>query len=172
MCRFSLILDSPECRAWGPGLVSVWHKCVPESKLSTKCGRMRVEGRGYIVSSAYPKYYMGGRSCSWHISVPPPHRLVIRLLDLSLRGSQITTSCPDTLTINNKVSLCGELKTEIVFVPQTSRVSIVFNTSTDIQQIFPGRGVLLEYIVVGCQPMRPPSNTVLDSYNSTHARYK
>ena len=38
----------------------VLHKCVPRDRIQTRCGT-EVSGRGFIISSAYPKYYMGGQ---------------------------------------------------------------------------------------------------------------
>ena len=146
---------------------------MPQSSLVTSCrGPIPAKGRGYILSQSYPKYYMGGTACSWLITVPSPQRLVLRVLDLALRGSDSLARCPDSLGLDNELSLCGELDKEVVFIPQTSKVAVVFNTSTNLQHIFPGRGVLLEYVTVGCRPFSPPASTSLDWYNLTHARYR
>ena len=37
-CRFNLILDSIASKAWGPGIVEVWHRCVPNKLIQKKCG--------------------------------------------------------------------------------------------------------------------------------------
>ena len=53
-CKFSLLLNQPESRSWGEGWVDILHKCVDQTNINTKCGRVRTVERGYIMSKAYP----------------------------------------------------------------------------------------------------------------------
>ena len=172
-CKFSLLLDQPESRSWGEGWVEIWHKCVDQDSITTRCGRVRTVERGYIMSKAYPKYYMGGESCTWHISVPPSQVLLLIVLDLQLRGLSSTGECDDSLTIDYQAVLCGELDKQLYFLSTTGRAVIRFNTATHSQYVYPQRGFLIQVIPVGCDPSQPSagSGAYLVSHNQTHATY-
>ena len=44
--------------------LSVFSRCVPRDSISSGCGgRVRQLQRGFLMSRAYPKYYMGGQNC-------------------------------------------------------------------------------------------------------------
>ena len=168
-CRFSLHLDSPESRSWGPGLVELWHRCVPRQLIHTQCGRIRADQRGYIVSGVYPKYYIGGRSCTWTLTATPPQQLELRLLDLQLRESRPGGACPDSLSLDRQLAVCGEMKTELVVLSRTGRASLTLTTTADIQHIYARRGFLLEFNPLGCSPPPPPQPAFLLNHNRSHA---
>ena len=44
----------------------------------------------YIMSANYPKYYLTGEDCSWRVRIPPHQSLLVRVLDLHLRGNSVT----------------------------------------------------------------------------------
>ena len=173
-CKFSLLLDQPESRSWGEGWVKTWHKCVNQESITTRCGRVLTLERGYIMSRAYPKYYMGGESCTWHISVPPSQVLLLIVLDLQLRGLSSKGECDDSLTIDHQAVLCGEMDNQLHFIASTGRAVLRFKTATDSQYVYPQRGFLIEVIPVGCEPSQPSagSGAYLVSHNQTHATYQ
>ena len=173
-CKFSLLLDQPESRSWGEGWVEVWHKCVPQGNITTKCGKVKQLQRGYIMSKAYPKYYMGGESCTWHISVPPSQVLLLIVLDLQLRGLSNKGECDDSLTIDYQAVLCGELDKQLHYISNNGRAVVKFKTASYSQYIHPQRGFIIEIVPVGCSPVppSPQSNAYLVSHNQTHAAYR
>ena len=173
-CKFSLLLDQPESLSWGEGWVEILHKCVDQGHITTKCGRVRQVHRGYIMSKAYPKYYMGGQSCTWHISVPPSQVLLLRVLDLQLRGLSSEGVCDDSVTIDYKAVVCGELDSQFHYISNIGRAVITFKTATDSQYIYPHRGFLVEVIPVGCSPLLPSSQSkaYLVYHNQTHATFQ
>ena len=173
-CKFSLLLDQPEARNWGEGWVEVWHKCVEQENMTTKCGKVRQTQRGYIMSKAYPKYYMGGESCTWHISVPPSQVLLLIVLDLQLRGLSSKGECDDSLTIDYQAVLCGELDKQLHYISNNGRAVVKFKTTSNSQYIYPQRGFLIEIVPLGCDPYQPSpsSNAYLVTHNRTHATYQ
>lgn len=44
----------------------------------------------YIMSAKYPMYYLTGDDCSWRVKIPPHQSLLVRVLDLQLRGNSGT----------------------------------------------------------------------------------
>jgi hypothetical protein len=82
------------------------------------------------MSKAYPKYYMGGESCTWHISVPPSQVLLLIVLDLQLRGLSNKGECDDSLTIDYQAVVCGELDKQLHYISNTGRAVLTFNTDT------------------------------------------
>ncbi|XP_023336158.1 uncharacterized protein LOC111707306 [Eurytemora carolleeae] len=167
-CRFNLLLDSLASKAWGPGIVEVWHRCVPNKLIQKKCGT-EVSGRGFLMSNSYPKYYMGGQVCSWKVESSRNQLVLIKVLDLHLE--ETGSGCGDVLTLGGRVSLCGELEAKIIYASE-SPVYITLNTSSNTQYIFPRRGFLLEYITLSCTPPRLFPTYSLIYSNQTHATYQ
>ena len=171
-CRFSLLLDLPQSRRWGGGWVEVWHRCVPQENITTTCGVVRQVNRGYIMSRTYPKYYLGGDSCTYHISVPPSQSLLVIVRDLQVRGLS-GGECEDSLTIDYHTVLCGEIDSQLYYTSHTGRAVLMFSTTTGYT-ILPNRGFLVEIVPVGCTPPTPSSHSrvFLASHNQTHATYQ
>ena len=173
-CRFNLLLDHEAATGWGPGVVRVWHRCVPASAIATRCGTV-LQGSGFIMSTSYPKYYMGSQVCSWKVMVEDQAQLVlVTLVDLHLEGAG--QRCRDQLSLgagggSDQLALCGELRTKVQYISDSS-VLVSFNTSASQQYIHPSRGFLLEYTTLSCSP--PPSlrNAPLLTSNQTHATYR
>jgi len=178
------LLDGEETRSWGPGLVEVWHRCVPTRDLHTRCGtevRAAPSTRGYLLPASYPKYYLGGQSCSWQVRAAAGRGgqlIVLRVIDLHLEagGGGHSGHCADRLTLNRELSLCGELMTEVVYTATDRSVLVSLNTSgSNAQYLVPKRGFLVEYLSLGC-PTPPPSpggtgSVRLVQSNQTHATY-
>ena len=161
-CRFSLLLDLPQSLAWGEGWVKVWHRCVDQDKITTRCGTVRQVEPGYIMSRAYPKYYKGGERCTWHISVPAHQVLVVIVMDLQVE-------CGDTLTIDYDTVLCGEIGRHVHYVSPSNSATLVF--STRHHSVYPYRGILVQIVPVGCTPVLPSNHAYLVHHNKTHATY-
>jgi hypothetical protein len=183
----SLLLDGEETKNWGPGLVEVWHRCIPSKDVYTRCGtevRALPATRGYLLPASYPKYYLGGQSCSWQVKGPTAaattrsgQLIVLRVLDLQLEaGGGGGGGCEDRLTLNRNLSLCGELMTELVYSATERSVLVSLNTSgSNSQYLVPKRGFLLEFLSLSCPA--PPANPSGDGSvrllqsNQTHATY-
>ena len=166
-CRFNLMLDSEEAKGWGPGVIKVWHRCIPREKIEKKCGTV-LTGHGFIMSTSYPKYYMGAQVCSWKVEVEPQELVLVTVVDLHLEGSP---QCRDVLKVNQELSLCGELRTKTMYISDSS-VFLTFNTSASHQYIYPSRGFLVEYTTLSCTPPPTlPTSSLLYS-NQTHATYR
>ena len=161
-CRFSLLLDLPQSLAWGEGWVSVWHRCVHQDKITTRCGAVRMVEPGYIMSRAYPKYYKGGEKCTWHISVPAHQVLVVMVMDLQVE-------CGDNLTIDYHTVLCGEIDRQVHYISPNNSATLVF--STGHHSVYPYRGMLVQIVPVGCTPVVPGNHAYLVHHNKTHATY-
>jgi len=178
----SLLLDGEETRSWGPGLVEVWHRCVPSRDLNTRCGtevRAAPGTRGYLLPASYPKYYLGGQSCSWQVRAAAGRGgqlIVLRVIDLQLEAGGGNSGCEDRLTLNRDLSLCGELMTEVMYTATERSVLVSLNTSgSNAQYLVPKRGFLVEFLSLGC-PTPPPSprgtgSVRLVQSNQTHATY-
>ena len=165
-CRFSLLLDVPESLSWGEGWVEVWHRCVDQDKITTKCGVVEQVEPGYIMSQAYPKYYKGGGSCSWHISGVAGQVLVIIVLDLQLAGS-----CDDSsVTINYDTVMCSEIASQVLYTSSSNNVTIVFRTP-EYSTVYPYRGLLLQIVPVLCTPVLASNQAYIVHSNTTHATY-
>lgn len=167
-----MFLDGEETRSWGPGLVEVWHRCVPTRDLHTRCGtevRATPGTRGYLLPASYPKYYLGGQACSWQVRTAAgrgSQLIVLRVIDLQLEAGPAAGGCEDRLTLNRDLSLCGELMTEIVYTtPEQQRsVLVSLNTSgSNSQYLVAKRGFLVEFLSLGCPapPLSPGRNTNL-----------
>ena len=173
-CKFSLLLDQPVARSWGEGLVEVRHKCVSLEKISDKCGRVNVGVREttVIMSKSYPKYYIGRHICTWYITVPQPQMLLLRVLDLQLRGFKSHKGkCDDRFIIDRDTVLCGEMGEQVYVVSQTGRFIVHLITGPGYVQ--PMRGVIFEIIPIGCDPYFPSSSdSFLVHHNKTHALYQ
>ena len=87
----------------------------------------------YIMSSSYPKYYLSGEQCHWRLIIAPHQSLLVTLLDLQLRGV-VTGQCRDGLTLDNKITLCGELRSELHYVTGSNNANILFHIDQDHQE--------------------------------------
>ena len=68
--------------------------------------------------------------------MPPHQSLLLRVLDLQLRGTDQGGRCQDSLVIDNKVNICGELHSELEYVSQSNTVLIQFKIGPDRQEPF------------------------------------
>ena len=166
-CRFSLLLDQAAAPSWGEGLVTVWHRCV--ANITTQCGRVRHTARGYLMSRAYPKYYLGGETCTYHLSVPHHQVLLLLVLDIQLPGLDSEgAQCGGTgLNIDHRAVVCGELGRQFHYVSSSSRAVLSYAS----HYVHPYRGWIVEIVGVGCDPDTTAPHTYLASHNHTHATY-
>ena len=105
-CKFSLLLDVEESEVWGGGLVSISHSCVHTSNIRQDCsqhrGQISLANTTLLMSPSYPRYYLSGEDCVWRVSLLPQQSLLLRVLDLQLRGRDQHTGCLDSLGLDNK----------------------------------------------------------------------
>lgn len=128
-----------------------------------------------LMSPSYPKYYLAvSGGCGWRVRLPPHQSLLVRVLDLQLRAARddLADHCQDSLLIDNRVNICGELHSELHYVSKANSVLIQFRIGPDRQYIYPLRGFLVQLIPVGCSVPPSLSQAQLSHYNSTHAQYR
>ena len=178
-CQFNLELAKGEdnSRSWGPGQLSVRYSCQGTAAVSSYCGGiLDVSAPGYISSPAYPNYYLGGRDCVWTLAVGEGQRLMLTILDLSLRGAKDGQgSCQDSVVVAHNdevlVDVCGELDQPKVVVAEGREVEVKMKTeSNKQQQLYPRRGVLIKYTPVGCATPAAPADGFMLDRNGSHAQ--
>ena len=124
------------------------------------------------MTPSYPKYYLSGEQCSWRLSLAPHLSLLVRVMDLQVRGpAHGQHRCQDGLTLDNKITLCGEQMSELHYVTSSNAVNINFHIGQDYQYIYPMRGYLLQLTPIGCSAPASSRHMSLVHFNSTHAQY-
>ena len=129
------------------------------------------------MSKSYPKYYLGGETCTLQISVPPSQALLILIQDVQLSGLTDEGDCSNGLVLDYQAVLCGELQSPLPYLSRTGRAALRITSSygsdSFSRQVLPLRGWLIEIIPTGCTPPIPApySKAYLAEYNSTHATY-
>ena len=140
-CKFSLLLDVVESEVWGGGLVTVLHSCLDTKNIRQDCQPavtpLALVESTVLMSPSYPKYYLSvSGGCAWRVTLPPRQSLLLRVLDLQLRGADSIGHCKDSLVIDNRVNICGELHSELQYVSKTNTVLIQFKIGPDRQEHF------------------------------------
>ena len=141
-CKFSLLLDVVESEVWGGGLVTILHTCQATRNIRQDCssnqvGQLVLLEPTVLMSPSYPKYYLSvSGGCGWRVRLPPHQSVLLRVLDLQLRGADQAGLCQDSLGIDKKVNICGELSSELKYVSRTNTVLIQFNIGPDHQEPF------------------------------------
>ena len=101
----------------------------------------------YLMSPSYPKYYLAGEDCVWRVRLAPHQSLLVRLLDLQLRGGG--GGCRDRLVVGGgRAALCGEQGAELHWVQDTGLAQISFSIGRDHQEqshLAPAITVLILY---------------------------
>ena len=97
-CKFSLLLDVVESETWGGGLVTISHTCSHTNNIRQDCQKqtnpVSLLTTTVLTSPAYPKYYLSvSAGCEWRVSLPPHQAVLVRLLDLQLRGTDEAGHC-------------------------------------------------------------------------------
>ncbi|KAF4523351.1 hypothetical protein B566_EDAN005505 [Ephemera danica] len=141
---------------------------VAETRVSHFCGaRVDVSssGEGFIMTPAYPKYYVGEKECIWEVRGAPGQAIGLEVVDLSLRGiGPMENNCTDVLEVRAPggnpeaaqillLSVCGERSNLPVVRTTTGPLRITARTAS--KTLFPKRGVLLRYMPLSCPP--PPT---------------
>ena len=103
----------------------------------------------YLMSPSYPKYYLAGEDCVWRVRLAPHQSLLVRLLDLQLRGGGGGGGCRDRLGVGGGgAALCGEQGAELHWVQDTGLAQISFSIGRDHQEqshLAPAITVLILY---------------------------
>ncbi|KAK7792082.1 hypothetical protein R5R35_003554 [Gryllus longicercus] len=139
------------------------------------CSRaVTAHGEGFLQTPAYPQYYVGELRCQWSVRAPPGQRLLLRLLDVSLReASSSSGNCTDRLIITEdgreRERMCGEQEDviEVVSEGDSLDVTILIGSKT----LFPKRGVLLHYKALDCVHPTPPKDGYIVYRNDTYGEY-
>ena len=101
----------------------------------------------YLMSPSYPKYYLAGEDCVWRVRLAPHQSLLVRLLDLQLRGGG--GGCRDRLVVGGgRAALCGEQGAELHWVQDSALAQISFSIGRDHQEqchLAPAHTVLILY---------------------------
>ena len=139
-CKFSLLLDVVESEVWGGGLVTITHSCLHTRDIRADCGEepqeLSLVNTTVLMSPSYPKYYLSvSGGCGWRVRLPPHQSLLVRVLDLQLRAARddLAGHCQDSLLIDNRVNICGELHSELHYVSKANSVLIQFRIGPDRQ---------------------------------------
>ncbi|KAK3925408.1 Cubilin [Frankliniella fusca] len=159
VCSFILTNDLPASRAWGPGLVHIKYACISGPHVLRLCSaraEVSVSEEGFLQSPGYPTVTVGERACLWRLRAGRGQRLLLRVLDLSLRTRADTEdACVDVLTVRegaadaedgenaDLVRECGEPEDDLVV--ESDHGALDVNLTTRSLNAFPSRGVLIHY---------------------------
>lgn len=197
-CNFNLKEDYPASQDWSPGVVLIRYVCMGD-ELVRYCNEEISGGEGFLSNPTYPRYYQGGRDCWWRIVSPPGGRVVLTLLDLSIRGvSSGESECVDTLSVREGSRMLftgcgdwggdqneesrrggwrkrrpggiGEDTATWTIQSEGNQLQVVLSAKSAF--LYPKRGVLLHYrSVAGCVTPHSPQDGYLVSRNESHALF-
>ncbi|XP_043673441.1 uncharacterized protein LOC122631599 [Vespula pensylvanica] len=172
-CRYNLSSDHPGTTYWHPAALRLKYACVPEVAVCKYCNvEVRIpkgnEG-GYLKSPGYPLYYPGGYSCGWTFKSSPGERIILTFHDLNIRSPEADGSCIDVVRVREKGNTlferCG-IAAGIKIISNSSLVTLDLIAST---KLYPARGFLLQYQVLGCPNISAPNGSYI-SYDTVTSR--
>ncbi|XP_068083513.1 uncharacterized protein [Anabrus simplex] len=175
VCSFRLIQDHKPAESWGPGLVYVKYACMEGVNMSRYCMQDVVANdEGFLQTPAYPSYYVGQQECKWTVKSPPGQKVLLQLLDISLRGiGPREVNCTDHLTVveNDRtvLSTCGDEADLIQILSESNTLEVTITTAS--KKMFPKRGVLAHYKAIGCVHPSPPHDGYVIYRNETFGEY-
>ncbi|GAB6022059.1 hypothetical protein CHUAL_006205 [Chamberlinius hualienensis] len=174
-CIFT-VTDLVPRECFGAGILSLVYGCVSAADVVRHCG-MNVVGNtaeGFIQNPGYPNYY-SRMKCKWTVSGDAGQTVLVSVLDMSLLATtagQSAVDCRDSLQLFD-----GQLKTMHAcgwdnaylhtFQSNSNEVTIVFNS----QDVWPSRGFLIYYRVLGCATLPAPMHGYLVYRNTSLAHY-
>ncbi|XP_034244946.1 uncharacterized protein LOC117647335, partial [Thrips palmi] len=184
-CSFILNTDLPSSADWGPGLVHIKYACVSGSHMHRYCSSSAEvttteEGEGFLQSPGYPTITVGQSACLWRLRANRGQRLLLRVLDLSLRArTDGDEDCVDALSVRegsddgaanaDLVHECGDRDDDLEVESEHGALDV--NLTTRSENAFPSRGVLIHYKAVGCPTLPTPVDGYLEHHNATAAWY-
>ncbi|KAK2580961.1 hypothetical protein KPH14_006026 [Odynerus spinipes] len=166
-CRYNMSSDHPGTIYWHPAALRLKYACVPEVAVCKYCNvEVRIpEGKegGYLKSPGYPLYYPGGYSCGWTFKSSPGKRIILTFHDLNIRSPESDGSCIDVVRIrengNTLLERCG-IAAGVKVVSNSSLVTLDLVASTSL---YPARGFLLQYQVLGCPDVSAPNGSYVSN---------
>ncbi|XP_030752445.1 uncharacterized protein LOC115879666 isoform X2 [Sitophilus oryzae] len=177
-CSFILREDSPGSEAWGFGNITIRYACITQDRIHRYCNsQVRLDeniSAGLLHNPGYPRFYAGQRKCTWKITAPSQKRISLRILDLALFDTRVSsiTDCKDVLQIKdtNQVifSTCKQGYPPDEIRSGSESVEVVLRSRHEINA---RRGVLIYFQTVGCQVPEPPKQGYLVSKNDSYASF-
>lgn len=173
-CNF-LVSDLVPRNCYGEGVLSLVYDCASATHITKFCN-VNITGstsEGFIHNPGYPNYYPDLNKCTWTIRANQGQHILLSLLDMSMQRSPRTViDCQDYLIIyDGRVKLmhaCGQDTHYLHTFESTSNyVRIVFMS----QDVWPSRGVLFYYRVLGCPTLVAPEHGYLVFRNVSIAHY-
>jgi len=129
-------------------------------------------GARLCVVARLPQVLPGGPGLCVALGVKPGQQLKLTVMDLSLRGVQ-TPECQDSVRISDAgnvlVDLCGELDKPKELFSESGTVEVRMRSEASRQQLYPHRGLLINFSPVGCPDPRAPAEGIVATRNKTHA---
>jgi len=199
-CMLLLNDDEPEAVTWGNGKLHVQYYCIAGKSARHSCGSVieiatpekgqaedvlratrppwfpgpiTVSGWGYVRNKGYPEYYRGVHDCTWTIRATQGRRVLLTLLDLSIRSVlHGEAACKDYLSVTEGSRLlmnkCGEIEEPIVIESSDNELNITLSVKSEF---YAKRGLLAHFTAVGCPLPKHPKQGYLVHGNSSHAEF-
>lgn len=173
-CQF-LVSELIPRDCYGEGVLSLVYGCASVSHIIKFCN-VNITGstsEGFIHNPGYPNYYPDLDRCTWTIRANRGQRVLLSLLDMSMQRSPATpVDCQDYLQIfDGRVKLmhaCGQDTSYLHTIESNSNyIRIVFAS----RDVWPSRGVLFYYRVLGCPTLIAPEHGYLVFRNVSMAHY-
>ncbi|XP_015610299.1 uncharacterized protein LOC107275061 isoform X2 [Cephus cinctus] len=170
-CRFNMATDHPGATTWSPANLILKYACIPEAAVRKYCNtQFWVPGGegGYLKSPGYPLYYTGGNTCGWIFASFPGQKIVLTFHDLNIRSPETDGSCVDVVRIRENSNTLYEFCGTAAGIKVTSSSNIVTLDLIASTRLYPARGFLVQYQVLGCPDVSLPNgsyviNSTIDS---------
>jgi len=199
-CTLMLNQDEPQAENWGNGKLHVQYYCIDGKSVRYSCGSVieiampekgdakdvlraarprwypgpvTVSGYGYVRNKGYPEYYRGVHDCTWTIRAPQGRRVLLTLLDLSIRSVlHGEAACKDFLSVTEGSRLlmnkCGEIEEPIVIESSDNELNVTLSVKSEF---YGKRGLLAHFTAVGCPIPKHPKQSYLVHGNTSHAEF-
>jgi len=199
-CLLLLNDDEPQATTWGNGKLHVHYYCIASKAARYSCGSVieiatpekgdandvlrptrppwfpgpvPVSGWGYIRNNGYPEYYRGVHDCTWTIRATQGRRVLLTLLDLSIRSVlHGEAACKDYLSVTEGSRLlmnkCGEIEEPIVIESSDNELNVTLSVKSEF---YSKRGLLAHFTAVGCPIPKHPKQGYLVHGNTSHAEF-
>jgi len=200
-CTVLLNEDEPESLTWGNGKLHVQYYCIAVKSARFSCnsvieiltpsvgekslregksahpvwypGPDTVSGWGYVQNMGYPQYYRGPHQCTWTIRATRGRRVLLTLLDLSIRSVlHGEPACKDFLTVTEGSRLlmnkCGEIQEPLLIESSDNELNLTLSVKSEF---YAKRGVFAHFTAVGCPTPKYPKQGYLVHGNASHAEF-
>ncbi|XP_051158148.1 uncharacterized protein LOC127279676 [Leptopilina boulardi] len=165
-CRYKMSSDHPGPPIWNPANIRVKYACIPEVEIKKYCNLhvKVIEGEeGYIKNPGYPLYYLGENSCGWIFRSLPGQRIELTIHDLHLRAHALDGSCVDVIRIRDSGKTIYENCGTAAGITVISNTNLVTVDLVASKNLYPARGFLLQYKVLGCPEVSAPNGSFVSN---------